>query len=473
MRLLVVVAIIVGLVALAEQNVLPNDAVHDHAWLRSAVDGVKVVHSDAWLERRKVYIQGTADWQPRHVHLALGHSPDEMVVTWSTLNLTLESVVEYGEDLFNLDLAGTGTTLKFVDQGSKHSTQYIHRVHLTNLKPNTTYYYHAGSSNGWSSVFGFRTVPPQGEAWPLKLAVLGDMGAINARVLKTLQQDAHRGMYHAVIHVGDFAYDMYEEDGNVGDIFMEQIQPVAGYLPYMTCPGNHEATYDFLHYRNRFSMPNYAETSNLHFSFNVGPVHFVSISTEVYFYDDIVERVKSQYDWLVEDLKAATQPETRALRPWIVMFGHRPMYCSNVGANNCLVSSMIRAGLPPSKSAIPYALEPLLKQYGVDLFLSGHQHSYERIYPIYNYTMAKGSEERPYFNPGAPTHIITGSAGCREDLTDFLPTQPLWSAKRLDEYGFTRITFLNHTHMTMHQVSDESEEVQDEILLVREEHGPF
>ena len=72
MRLLVVVAIIVGLVALAEQNVLPKDAVHDHAWLRSAVDGVKIVHSDAWLERRKVYIQGTADWQPRHVHLALG-----------------------------------------------------------------------------------------------------------------------------------------------------------------------------------------------------------------------------------------------------------------------------------------------------------------------------------------------------------------------------------------------------------------
>ena len=69
----------------------------------------------------------------------LTDSPDEMVVTWSTPNLTLESVVEYGEDLFNLDHAGTGTTLKFVDQGSKHSTQYIHRVHLTNLKPNTTY----------------------------------------------------------------------------------------------------------------------------------------------------------------------------------------------------------------------------------------------------------------------------------------------------------------------------------------------
>ena len=71
MRLLVVAAITVGL-ALAEQNVLPADAsladgvkvVHD--------DGVKVVRDDAWLERRRLYIQGTADWQPRHVHLALG-----------------------------------------------------------------------------------------------------------------------------------------------------------------------------------------------------------------------------------------------------------------------------------------------------------------------------------------------------------------------------------------------------------------
>ena len=66
-------------------------------------------------------------------------NPDEMVVTWSTLNLTLESVVEYGQDLFNLDDTVTGTTYKFVDHGHLRSTQYIHRVHLSNLKPNTTY----------------------------------------------------------------------------------------------------------------------------------------------------------------------------------------------------------------------------------------------------------------------------------------------------------------------------------------------
>jgi hypothetical protein len=31
-----------------------------------------------------------------------------------------------------------------------------------------------------------------------------------------------------------------QENGLVGDEFMNQIQPIAAYVPYMTCPGNHE-----------------------------------------------------------------------------------------------------------------------------------------------------------------------------------------------------------------------------------------
>jgi hypothetical protein len=35
-------------------------------------------------------------------------------------------------------------------------------------------------------------------------------------------------------------YAWLQESGQVGDEFMKQIQPVAAYVPYMTCPGNHE-----------------------------------------------------------------------------------------------------------------------------------------------------------------------------------------------------------------------------------------
>lgn len=31
-----------------------------------------------------------------------------------------------------------------------------------------------------------------------------------------------------------------QENSKVGDRFMNQIEPMAAYVPYMTCPGNHE-----------------------------------------------------------------------------------------------------------------------------------------------------------------------------------------------------------------------------------------
>lgn len=32
-----------------------------------------------------------------------------------------------------------------------------------------------------------------------------------------------------------------QDDAKVGDAFMNQIQTIAAYVPYMTCVGNHEA----------------------------------------------------------------------------------------------------------------------------------------------------------------------------------------------------------------------------------------
>jgi len=39
---------------------------------------------------------------------------------------------------------------------------------------------------------------------------------------------------------GDMAYDMNEDNARVGDDYMNAIQSIAAYIPYMTCPGNHE-----------------------------------------------------------------------------------------------------------------------------------------------------------------------------------------------------------------------------------------
>ena len=56
------------------------------------------------------------------------------------------------------------------------------------------------------------------------------------------------------------------------------------------------------------------------------------------------------------------------------------------------------------------SLEELFYKYGVDLVFTGHEHSYERMYPVYNLEVI----QHDYFNARAPIYIVTGTAGCNE-----------------------------------------------------------
>lgn len=44
------------------------------------------------------------------------------------------------------------------------------------------------------------------------------------------------------------AYDFQSGKGLVGRQFMNEIQNVSAYIPYMVCHGNHESAYLFAHY---------------------------------------------------------------------------------------------------------------------------------------------------------------------------------------------------------------------------------
>ena len=182
---------------------------------------------------------------------------------------------------------------------------------------------------------------------------------------------------------------------------------------------------NFSNYRARFSMPD--GTENLFYSFNMGPIHFIGISTEVYYYLQLgLKPLVFQYRWLEEDLKEANKPENRAKHPWIITFGHRPMYCSNDNGDDCSHhNTVVRQGLPLFGG---FGLEELFYKYGVDVEIWAHEHCYERLWPIYNYTVFNGSLSEPYRNPRAPVHIVTGSAGNKEGREPFFKQIPAWSA---------------------------------------------
>lgn len=111
---------------------------------------------------------------------------------------------------------------------------------LTNLKPESQYTYRCGSNVGWSDEFWFKTAPADQSKWSPSFAIFGDMGNENAQSLARLQSESQMHYYDAILHVGDFAYDMDSDNAIVGDQYMRQIEPLAAYVPYMVCAGNHE-----------------------------------------------------------------------------------------------------------------------------------------------------------------------------------------------------------------------------------------
>lgn len=341
-----------------------------------------------------------AGTSPAQVHLALAGtdaasgSPNGMAVSWQTESDTSTSTVRYGTAPGEYTATVTGYSLSYYET-------FHHHAVLPALSPRTQYYYIVGDENGsWSKEFTFTSAPLSSlEEQSLTFAVFADLGVVNGdstiNYLKGIQNSTaliwHGGDISyaddAFLHKGCMFSFCYEE---TWDQFMEEMQPVVSQVPYMTAPGNHEVEChdpaclanaerreklsNFSAYNTRFRMPSTESGSgalNMHYSFNFGPAHFVSIDTETG-YPGAAEETRyvlpcggfeEQLAWLEADLIEANKH--RDVRPWVFAQGHHPMYQGNS------VNEDFQA-----------AVEEMFYKYGVDIYFSGHVHSYERDYPV-------------------------------------------------------------------------------------------
>ena len=106
-----------------------------------------------------------------------------------------------------------------------------------------------------------------------------------------------------------------------------------------------------------------------YYSFDYGPLHFVSSLSNDIFYHYDGKYTKAQLNWLREDLAEAREnPEIK----WIVMMTHH-------GIMTPTFSKVVSGAFNP----ITYAqLMPILDEYDVDLLLYGHNHYLDSTYPI-------------------------------------------------------------------------------------------
>lgn len=65
---------------------------------------------------------------------------------------------------------------------------------------------------------------------------------------------------------------------------------------------------------------------------------------------------------------------------------------------------------------------------------------YERIHPVINGTVQQTG--RVYRAPGAPVHVVQGTAGIFQDHK-YVEPAPAWSAARMGKFGYGRLTVHN------------------------------
>ena len=289
-------------------------------------------------------------------------TPSSVIVRWRT-DQASASAVRYGTSVSSL----SGQ----VDSSSQVSD---HEIVLSNLNANTRYYYTVGTPGSVSSVGTtsqyFETAPAAGTSKATRIWVLGDSGTANsnARAVRDRYKEfAASDPADIVLMLGDNAYSD-GTDSEYQDAVFDMYPEVLAKTVLWSTLGNHDghtasSSSQSGPYYDIFSLPRNAEAGGVasgteaYYSFDYGNIHFVCLNS----YDVDTSTSGAMLTWLKTDL-AANDKE------WLIAFWHHPPY-SKGSHDSDSEGSLERM----RENAVP-----ILEDYGVDLVLSGHSHSYER-----------------------------------------------------------------------------------------------
>ncbi|MGZ5489618.1 MAG: LamG-like jellyroll fold domain-containing protein, partial [Nitrososphaeraceae archaeon] len=227
--------------------------------------------------------------------------------------------------------------------------------------------------------------PPTGDSFvPFNFAALGDWGC-NSNTAKNVQSILSKES-ELVLGLGDYSY---EADA---DCWLDTISPINDKMKISI--GNHDSDEDEGP-EITAQLLDHFKLNKQYYSFNKENVFFLVMSTQ-----DSYSENSEQFNFVKQELeKASKDPNI----DWVVVYFHKPMYSS------------------PSKHAGLTSLRdiyhPLFDQYKVDLVLAGHNHNYQRTFPL---TFNEADSDRPIIvnkNPniyneiGAPIFITAGTGG--------------------------------------------------------------
>jgi hypothetical protein len=187
-----------------------------------------------------------------------------------------------------------------------------------------------------------------------------------------------------VMGLGDYIYN-----SDSADCWLEIVEPIDNIMKIAI--GNHETGAILTELMEHYGL------TDQYYSFDYQNVHFTVMS------DYVPDEIGSeQYRFVQNDLaKAAADPNI----DWIVVPHHSQKYASTKNYDI------------PEEREWNNIYHPLFEQYNVDLVLQGHQHNYQRTYPIqYNSDtpinpIITDRNENTYTNPEGQIYLTVGTGG--------------------------------------------------------------
>jgi hypothetical protein len=190
------------------------------------------------------------------------------------------------------------------------------------------------------------------------------------------------------------------------------------------------------------------------YSYEYNKVHFLVMSAKSVYY-----KGSEQYNFVSEDLKKAS--ENKDVN-WIVVSSYGPPYTS-----------------PSEHTAFKELRDvyhPIFEEYGVDLVLSGHNHNYQRTYPMtYN---PNDSSEPVITNEGTTEYdgqkdgivfAIVGTGGV--NFYSFEGQAPFVDTQFANKFGFLNIDISNgnpHTKLTGTFYDNKGNQILDQFTIDKE-----
>ena len=350
------------------------------------------------------------DGTPEQIHLTWGEDPATSVcISWVSAAQAVNPRVQLRQSTASRSVHAVQRT--YTD-GLNGQTVFTYHASLTGLEADAEFQYSVTADNDRNRArpFGatFKTAP-KGRA-PFRWTSYGDLATPNTAWTLSSPQSAFAvkavERFQPLFHLlnGDLCYANLNPGAQpaVWADFGNNVQASASRRPWMPCPGNHEIEFcngaqGFNSYLTRYTLPpNGTAFPGLWYRFRVGSVLFISLSADDVIYQDSGAFVPgplplqpspstgnppiapgtslyvrgysagAQTRWLESTLAAASRDDTV---DWIIVQMHQDALSSSKNGNG-------------SDKGIREAWLPLFDQYGVDLVLCGHDHDYERSWPV-------------------------------------------------------------------------------------------